>query len=254
MPESSTATPLPDPNPGTNPNLNLTVVSPPEATSPTRSELNRAQEAELTRSRDVCVAAQRTEYAPVLDKRGIDAAFVTDLLADINRAYAHGNTALDCTTAVKDATRAEAATGRTLIDTLRTIQATARQQHLPDHPDKVAGYLVGENLDASRSMLEGSSQTIIAKANKERPPGIDTDFITEAEASRAAYVATNATQSNEQGKGTQAREQRAELVKNIVARRKKIQYAADAAWPPRKPESVQARVDFQLPARRPYSY
>ena len=254
MPESSTATPLPDPTPGTNTNPTLTVVSPPDATSPTRSELNRAQEAELTKSRDVCVAAQRAEYAPVLDGRGINAGFVTDLLNDINTAYAHGNTALDCKTAVKDATRAETTTGQTLIDTLRTIQATARQQHLPDHPEKVAGYLVGENLDASRSMLEGSSQAIIAKANQERPPGIDTDFITEAQATRAAYVATNATQSNEQGKGTQARGQRAALVKSIVARRKKIQYAADAAWPPRQPASVQARVDFQLPARRPYSY
>jgi hypothetical protein len=44
------------------------------------------------------------------------------------------------------------------------------------------------------------------------------------------------------------------LVKSIVARRKKIQYAADAAWPPRQPTSIQARVDFKLPANRPYSY
>lgn len=254
MPETNTATPLPDPNAGANPNPNLTVLSSPEASPTTRSELNRAQEADLTKARDVCVAAQRAEYATTLANRGINAAFVTALLLDINTAYAHGNTALDCKTAVKDATRAEAATGQTLIDSLQTIQATARQQHLPDHPDKVDAYLVGENLDASRAVLEGASQAIIAKANQERPPGIDTDFINEAQGKRAAYVATNATQSNEQGKGTQAREKRAALVKGIVARRKKIQYAADAAWPPRKPENVQARVDFKLPANRPYSY
>jgi hypothetical protein len=125
---------------------------------------------------------------------------------------------------------------------------------LPEHPDKVSGYLVGENLDASRAVLEGASQAIIAKANQERPPGIDTDFISQAQAQRAAYLATNDTQSNEPGKATQAREQRTELVKSIVARRKKIQYAADAAWPPRQPTSIQARVDFKLPANRPYSY
>jgi hypothetical protein len=43
-------------------------------------------------------------------------------------------------------------------------------------------------------------------------------------------------------------------VAGIVARRKKIQYAANSLWPPRRPESVQARVDFKLPATRPYSY
>ena len=254
MPDSSAATPLPDPNPGATPKPNLTVVPRPETSSPLRSELNRAQEAELTKSRDVCVAAQRAEYASVLKGRGVDAAFVTALLADITKAYGHGNAALNCTAAVKDAVRAEDATAKTLLGSLRTIQATARQQHLPDHPDKVDGYLVGENLDASRPVLEGASQAIIAKANTERPPGVDTDFIDQAQAERAAYVATNATQSNEQGKATQAREQRAALIKDIVGRRKKIQYAADAAWPPRKPESAQARVDFNLPASRPYSY
>jgi hypothetical protein len=132
MPDANTATPLPDPNAGANPNPNLTVLDGPEAAATRRSVLNRAQAAELTKARDVCVAAQRTEYAAALDRAGIKAAFVTALLADIDTAHAQGNTALDCTAAVKDATRAETATARTLIGTLQTVQARARQQHLPD--------------------------------------------------------------------------------------------------------------------------
>lgn len=254
MAESNTATPLPEPNSGTPKSPNLTVLDSPEPTPSSRSGLNRAQETELTKAQDVCVAAQRTEYAGVLASRGIDAAFVSALLADIATAYQHGNTALNSSAAVKDATRAESAAGQTLVDSLRAIQAAARQQHLPEHPDQVDGYLVGENLDASRAVLEGASQAIIARANQERPPGVDTDFINQTQAQRAAYVATNAAQSNELGRAKQAREERTDLVKSIVARRKKIQYAADAAWPPRKPQSAQARQDFKLPATRPYSY
>jgi hypothetical protein len=73
-------------------------------------------------------------------------------------------------------------------------------------------------------------------------------------AERTAYLATTATQGSEEARGKQDRAERDELVKGIIARRKKIQYAADTLWPPRKPESVQARKDFKLPASRPYSY
>ena len=41
---------------------------------------------------------------------------------------------------------------------------------------------------------------------------------------------------------------------SLIADRKKIQYAADTAWPPRQPGSSKARVEFQLPADRPFSY
>ena len=71
---------------------------------------------------------------------------------------------------------------------------------------------------------------------------------------RTAYLATTATQDSEQARGEQDRAERDALVKSIIERRKKIQYAADTLWPPRKPQSVQARKDFKLPASRPYSY
>jgi len=71
---------------------------------------------------------------------------------------------------------------------------------------------------------------------------------------RTAYLEAGATQRAEVAKGKQARALRDAMIKSITARRKKVQYAADAKWPAGKTEHVQARKDFQLPAKRPYSY
>ena len=140
------------------------------------------------------------------------------------------------------------------MDSLQTVQGAARVQFLPEQPAKLDSYLVGQPLAESRPLLERHSQAIIDNANTERPAGLDTDFIDNVKAERTAYLATTATQGSEEARGQQDRAERDELVKSIIARRKKIQYAADTLWPPRKPESVQARKDFKLPASRPYSY
>jgi hypothetical protein len=44
------------------------------------------------------------------------------------------------------------------------------------------------------------------------------------------------------------------LFTDIVAGRKKIQYAADRGFPAGDPANVKAREAFRLPANRPYSY
>jgi hypothetical protein len=199
-------------------------------------------------------SADGPEYAPGLASRGIDEAFVAALVADILAAGQKGQTALACDSAAKDATQSGAAAAQTLVASLRTIQVAARLQHLPDHTAKLDGYLVGERLDDSRPPLERHSQTLIDKANDERPGGINTDFIERVKADRQAYVNASTTQGSEEARGQQGRAERDALLTSIKARRKKIQYAAEVQWPAGKPESVQARKDFKLPANRPYSY
>jgi hypothetical protein len=137
---------------------------------------------------------------------------------------------------------------------LQGLQSAARQKHLPEHLNLLDNYHVGERLDESRSVLETLSQNIIEKANQERPTGVNTEVIARAEAERAAFLATDSSQSSEASKAKQARALRDDLLQSITARRKKIQYAADNAWPPRQAASQQARADFKLPANRPYSY
>ena len=253
MPDSTAATPLPDPNPGAN-NPNLSVVPDPTASPVTHGEYNKEIEAELSKAAAICAAAQQASYAAPLATRGINAAFVTALVQDIEAAGQKSQHAVACDSARKIATQAEAAAGQKLVNSLQTVQGAARVQFLPGQPARLDSYLVGQPLADSRPLLERHSRAIIDNADTERPAGLDTAFIDNVKAERAAYLATGVAQSNEDSRGQQDRAERDALVKTIIERRKKIQYAADTLWPPRKPESVQARMDFKLPASRPYSY
>ena len=253
MPESNAATPLPNPNAGAN-SPNLSVVPDPAPSTATRGEYNKEVEAELSKASAICAAAKNAPYSAPLATRGINAAFVTALAADITAAGQKSQHAVACDAAGKSATLAGAAAAQKLMGSLQTVQGAARVEFLPDQPAKLDSYLVGQPLDESRPLLERHSQAIIDNADTERPAGLDTAFIENVKSERTAYLATTATQGSEQARGEQDRAERDALVKNIIERRKKIQYAADTLWPPRKPQSVQARKDFKLPASRPYSY
>ena len=252
MSESNTAPAAPDSGGNTNPNL--TVMPDPASAGSSPGALNKQQQAELTKAREICGVAQQPEYAPALELRGIAAAFVTALLADITAAEQKAQLAVASTSASRDAARGEQAAAQTLVDSLRTIQSAARQKHLPERPELLGNYYVGEDIAQSGPLLQAHSQNIIHQADQERPPGVDTTVIARVQSERGAVIAANATQNAELSKGKQGRAERDALVKSIIARRKKIQYAADAQWPPKRPASAQARNDFKLPAKRPYSY
>jgi hypothetical protein len=241
---------MPAPDAGNDPNL--TVV--PERTRRSPSELNTRQEAELSKAMQLCAAAQKPEFAPVLAARGIDADFLTTLVNDIKATIDQSRLAAQCTHAKEGCTRAQGAAGEQLVKGLRVIQSAARQQHLPANPEKVKDYYVGERLHDSRATLESISQNIINQANEERPPGINTEFIQRVALVRQAYVDAQTTKRTEGARAKQQRAQRNEMVKSIKARRQRIQRAADSAWPPGETPSAQARTEFQLPPDRPYSY
>ena len=131
----------------------------------------------------------------------------------------------------KDTTEQEAVAAATLVGSLQTLQSAARQEHAPEHQHLLEGYHVGQRLDRSRPVLETLSQNIIDRASQERPPGVDTAVLERVTAERAAFVAAGSLQEAELSKGKQVRALRDALTKSIVARRKKIQYAADAQRP-----------------------
>ena len=232
--------------------LNLTVL--PEPPRRPRSDLNRAQQKDLTHSAEVCAAALKPEYAATLNAGGISNDFVIALVNDIAKAGEKVQAAVQSTNARKAATRAQATAEAKLVDSLRTVQAAARQKHLPSNPEALGNYHVGKDINQSRPLLEAYSQNVIQQANEERPPGVNTEVVERLTNERAAYVQTGVAQSTEMSKGKQDRAERDALVKDIIARRKKIQYAADRIWPAGLPESAQARSDFKLPENRPYSY
>jgi hypothetical protein len=216
--------------------------------------LNRAQQKELTNTAEVCAAALKPEHAAALATGGISNDFVIALVNDIAKAGEKVQAAVQSTNARKAATRAQAEAEQKLVDSLRAIQAAARQKHLPSNPEALGNYHVGQDINQSRPLLEAYSQNVIHQAEEERPPGVNTEVVVRLTNERAAYVQAGEAQSAEVSKGKQGRAERDALVKDIIARRKKIQYASDRIWPAGKPESAQARSDFKLPANRPYSY
>ena len=250
MPES-TATPLPEPNAN---NPELSVVSNDAAPKFSRGKFNKADAAVLTGAREVCVVARKQEYAAALDSRRVPQSFVTELETLITEALAHTEAAVNADENRMGDTREKSDARQDLIQNLQSIQAAARLEFLPEQPEKLHVYGTTEDLDASKPVLEQSSQAMINKATQERPGNLDTAFIVDTQAKRDKFVSKDGEQSAEVSKGKQERRSLKSMLRTIIARRKKIQYAADLLWPHYQTESAQARSDFKLPLDRPYNY
>lgn len=249
MSNNSSAAALPAPESGANPTSNLTVLPVP---TPKRVllALNKRQSATLTLANVLCVEAQKVDAAGVLDAHGIEAPFITTLLADITAARTRATNGVVCTGGAEAATAVEGVKKNTLMKSLRQVQSAAKQLHQFNQPARLHDYLVGQPIAQSRPILEQASQTILAKANAERPPGIDTNFIVRADVERAQYVQSKVPQLDEQAQAKLERALRDQLVDSIKERTKQIQFAADSAWPVRVPENEGFRKRFRLPARQ----
>ncbi len=118
------------PNPeGAAPNAGATAMNAenpaagaaPENGEPRRSpsELNQAQLRELSRAEQVCLAAQKAVYAPALTEIGVMPVTVAALLARIELTRKQSSLAAFCTTNKKTATKDEASSKDTLVQSLR---------------------------------------------------------------------------------------------------------------------------------------
>jgi hypothetical protein len=235
-----------------NPQPQLAVVPPAK---PARSPLalNKRQTEQLLLAELICHVAQVPEYAARLGDFRIPAAMVADLLADAATARSQSTSAVQHTGERMAATSGGGTKGTTLVRSLRQIQASARALHQQSSPERLHEYLVGDRIGQSRPILEQASQTILAKASTERPPGVDTDFIQRVQDQRAEYVASQAPQQASEAQGMAARAKRDALVRSINTRRRQIQLAANAAWPPGVPANVEVRTRFRLPPNRSVS-
>jgi hypothetical protein len=254
MGNESNAVPLSGPEAGAGSQPSLNVAPPPARWRRTPSVLNLKQQREISRTLQICAAARKPEYASVLAANKVPAEFVTALEHDATTARQKAEAALRSTTA-KEGSTAEASEAKDkLVASLRCLQSAARSEHMLTDPEKVKNYLVGQDIAGSRVALESAAETIVNLANAERPGSVNTEFLQRVQDERAAYVAAHGTQQADKGSAKQERVQRDQMLASIVARRKKIQYTADTAWPPGQSGSAKARVEFQLPAKRPFSY
>ena len=257
MPENNAATPLPPDAGGSNPapTPSLSVV-PSGGSHPVPRELGltKKQLAGITLIVDLIMEGRKPAYLPLLQKEGVDAAYLNALAVSAEQLVVRGQNATNCDSNRSRATLAGEPAVRRLLKSLRRLQSRARVAYLPQHPEKLANYHVGERLDKNRDVLQTRAQQIINQANTDRPGSTNTDFINEVQSERDAVVSARQSQQDYLHDGSQARALRDSEYAGLVERRRKIQYAADTAWPAGDPQNVAARAAFRLPKNRPFSH
>ncbi len=256
MADTSNAAELPAPEAGANSQPNLSVVpTPKKRRVPAHSfALTQAQRAELELTLHLCTEGLKPAHAGPLESNTVSPAFLTTLQQDAKAAETVGRAAINATNSKEGCTAEEAVAKASLMENLRKMQSAARAAYADTEPHRVNNYLVGNDIAANRATLESSAVTIVGQANTDRPGDINTDFIVATTTKQTAYVTSNSAQQTDLGTGKQERLQRNALIKSICARRKKVQRAADSAWPHTNPANAKARTVFRLPPNRPYSY
>ena len=251
MPDSNAA-PLPE-SPGEN-QPNLSVVPGEGAPKRTRGKFNKEVDAEVTLTAEICTLAKKPEYAGPLATKKIDVNYITALLVLLEQTGVKSAAAVQADSSRTGAVHGKADAKEDLLNNLQTIQGAAKLEHLPEHPEKLTIYGVGEVLDANKPALERNARNLINTANEERPGGLDTSFIEDTRTKCTKFLNQDGEKGSQVSKGKQARVSRTDLLKTIGERRRKIQFAADVLWPHYQPESTQARSDFRLPLNGPFNH
>ena len=228
---------MPDPTP-----------TPPPAPAPKdkRSTLNKDWINSLNNAGQVVAAAQKAEYAPLLTTGGITAAKLTALATDITAAQALAGDAVQMTTSKQGVTGNEAGLMKILVELIKEVQQRARQKYAADNPIALKDYAVGGKWHDSRAILEQTALNILSKLAKDTLPGVDAAKVTALKDALSNYKNVQTDQVGGQADATTARATLEAAVKSIIARRREIQFAADAQWPASNPANAGIRREFRL--------
>jgi len=249
---SSSAAPLP--NPESNPESSTPTPPVPQPKGKRqRSLFNKRQIAEMNKAGLIAVQALKPAHINQLAEQGKGPAFINALVAKILSAGTKGTGAVSSDAEGKSATVSAKAAKKTLLMRLGQIQSKAKLAFQYDNPERLRAYLVGQRIGASRALLEQSAQTILEKANEDRPGGINTDFITAGQVERTTYKGTKTSQRDKKAQARAERIARNDFIKSIQRDRVELQLAADAAWPAGVPANAAVRVLFYLQPNRAYS-
>jgi hypothetical protein len=250
--------------PDTLPTANLAPANPAPANPPgvTPSPLNQAQLASLTKTEEICRVALKPEYLPVLitpldpgqqaAEEDITEAGINDLIEKCTQVRTFSGQAATATTGKVTMTGEEIAARDALLVIIRQFQARARQKYHTSNPAVLRDYGIGENLDASRAILEGYAQSIYDKTADDKLPKITEANREALRLALQAYKEAQTSQTGAQSKAGQLRVSRDELLKETVAGRMRIQFAAEAEFPFTDSANYPIRGEFQLPANRAF--
>ena len=258
MPNKGASQPAPAPGAGGNSDLQpvppqLSVVDPPALKRRSPSTLNQRQVRLAERARQVCRSAVKPDRASTLESKGIANNFPVALEAKLKTLLQKSASAVDHTVDKESATLTEGHAKLILLGDLRDLQGAAKQSFEKSNPLKLKEYLVGERIEQSRATLEESAGIIIAKADADRPAGVDTSSILKSQGDLSVYNQEQTKQESEQSSAHGMRTQRDALLAQIMADCRAIQIAADRAWPFQNKANAGIRREFLLPTRRPFA-
>ena len=217
------------------------------------STLNQRQVRLAERARQVCRSAVKPDRASLLEAKGIANTFPVALEAKLKTLLQKNASAVDHTVDKESATLTEGHAKLILLGDLRDLQGAAKQSFEKSNPLKLKEYLVGERIEQSRASLEESAGIIIAKADVDRPAGVDTSFILKSQGDLLVYNQEQTKQESEQSSAHGMRVQRDALLAQIMVDCRTIQIAADRAWPFQNKANAGIRREFLLPTRRPFA-
>ena len=191
------------------------------------STLNQRQVKLAERARQVCRSAVKPDRAPTIEAKGIGNAFSVALEAKLRSLLQKSASAVDHTVDKESAMLTEGHAKLILLGDLRDLQGAAKQAFEKSNPLKLNEYLVGERIDQSRAILEDSAGIIIAKADADRPAGVDTNFIFKSQGDLSVYNQEQTKQESEQSSAHGMRSQRNSLQTEIMSDCRNIQIASD---------------------------
>jgi hypothetical protein len=231
----------------------------PPGTTP--SPLNVAQLASLTKTEEICRAALQPDNLLALitleegEEHGEDdvtEAGIRAILSLCDQARGKSASAAGATGEKKRSSQAEDEAEEALLQQIRFFQARARQKYFFKNPTILAEYGVGQNIDVSRSILEGYAQAIYDKTATDKLPKVTATKRAALKSALDKYKQSETEQTGAISDAGTHRIDRDSLLKQATAGRMQLQFAADAEWPHTDPANYPIRREFQLPANRPF--
>lgn len=230
-----------------------TPPTPPAEPNPTPGDIDKKLLAAIKLGEDVIEAATTDpSHTAALTAEELDEDALPDLATYTGEARTLAARVVPTKRARNAATRAEAATLKTLLAVLRDIQKRAKRK-FPKDKARQGAYLIGKNnLGKNRTELEEDAETILAVGASDGLPGLTPAKLTAATAALGAWKDADASQvtaEEEQGKLLKALEVKVAQINEV---RREVQRTADLAWPHTDPANAPIRRTFKLPPNKPF--
>jgi hypothetical protein len=235
----------------------------PQPAAKTRKHgiVDKRQEQSVALAEKVVAAATKPEYATTLDtEHEITPDFIAQLGSDTATARGSLGQIVQSAVAGNVATGGKAGSQKTLMQSIRKIQAATRQKYAGTQPTLLKDYFIGQKIDATQFTPEEIGTAILNRISPpdgsttpaDVLPGINAPKIAALSSALAAYTTAWSAQTSAQSDKVKGHFALGVLVKSINDRRRLVQYAVDGEWPFDDAANAPIRREFGIPPNRPF--